>query len=50
MTAGAWIMMLLSVGGMTGMLVWCVWRVVSKPGSEGRLHAQPDIRSPDQDR
>ena len=43
MTAGGWIMMLLAIGGMTGLLVWCVWKVVSTPGSTEHLHGLADI-------
>jgi hypothetical protein len=43
MTAGGWIMMLLAIGGMTGLLVWCVWKVVSTPGSTEHLHSPVDI-------
>jgi hypothetical protein len=43
MTAGGWIMMLLAIGGMTGLLVWCVWKAVSTPGSTEHLHSPVDI-------
>lgn len=43
MTAGGWIMMLLAIGGMTGLLVWCVWKVMSTPGSTEHLHSPVDI-------
>jgi hypothetical protein len=39
--------MLLAVGGMTGLLSWCIYRVVSTPGSSEHLHSQADIETPD---
>lgn len=50
MTLGGWIIMLLSVGGTSGALVWCVIRVLSKPKSTSKLHGQLDIQTPDQRR
>lgn len=47
MTPGGWLIMLLSVGGVTALLSWCVYKVVSTPGSEEHLHAQADIETPD---
>jgi len=43
MTAAGWIIMILAVAGITGLLAWCVYRVVSTPGSSEHLHAQSDI-------
>jgi hypothetical protein len=43
MTAGGWLVMILAIGGMTGLLVWCVWKVVSTPGSTEHLHSPADI-------
>lgn len=43
MTAAGWIIMTLAVTGITGLLAWCVYRVVSTPGSSERIHAQSDI-------
>lgn len=47
MTLGGWIVMTLSVGGVTGLLLWCIYKVLSTPGSESRLHTQVDIETPD---
>lgn len=49
MTHGGWIVMILSVGGMTGLLSWCVYKVLSTPGSTEHLHSQADIHTPDID-
>lgn len=47
MSLGGWIVMLLSVGGMTGLLCWCIYKVITIPGSAERLHSQADIETPD---
>ena len=47
MTAAGWIVMILAVGGMTGLLCWCVYKVVSTPGSTEHLHSQTDIDTKD---
>ncbi len=49
MTTGGWVIMLLSVGFVTLLLGWCVWRVLSIPGSEKHLHSPADIHTPDRD-
>ena len=43
MTAAGWIIMILAVTGMTGLLAWCVYKVISTPGSSEHIHAQSDI-------
>ena len=43
MNAAGWVVMILSVGGMTSFFVWCVYRVLSTPGSTEHLHSQRDI-------
>lgn len=50
MTLGGWIVMTLSVGGATALLAWCLYTVLSTPGSERHLHGQVDIHTPDMDR
>lgn len=47
LTAGGWVTMILSVGFVVGLLGWCVWKVISTPGSADHLHAQGDIETPD---
>ena len=47
MTPGGWIIMLLSVGGVTSLLGWCIYKVVATPGSTEHLHSQADIETPD---
>ncbi len=47
MTLGGWIVMALSVGGVTSLLGWCIYKVLSTPGAEKHLHTQADIETPD---
>lgn len=49
LTAGGWGVMLLSVGFVTGLLLWCMWRVLATPGETEHLHSQADIETPDID-
>jgi len=49
MTTGGWIIMTLAVTGMTSLLVWCVYKVISTPGSSEYIHAQTDIDPHDQE-
>jgi hypothetical protein len=39
--------MILATGGMTSLLVWCIYKVMSTPGSTEHLHSQADIETPD---
>jgi len=43
MTIGGWITMLLSVGFVTGLLSWCIFKVITTPGSSEHVHSQIDI-------
>jgi hypothetical protein len=47
MTSGGWLMLIVAVGGMTGLMVWCVYKVLSTPGSTEHLHTQPHIDTHD---
>lgn len=47
MTTGGWITMVLSVGFVTTLFTWCIYKVLTTPGSEQRLHAPPDIDTHD---
>ncbi len=47
MTAGGWIAMVLSVGFVTGLTVWCIYKVLTTPASTDHLHSQADIQTPD---
>lgn len=43
MTIGGWITMILSVGFVTGLLAWCVYRVLSHPGAAAHMHDIADL-------
>lgn len=47
MTLGGWIIMIISVGFVTSLLVWSLWKVLTTPGSTEHLHSQVDISTPD---
>ena len=49
MTAAGWVIMILATGGMTALLGWCIYRVLSTPGSTEHLHSQADIETPDRE-
>jgi hypothetical protein len=42
MTLGGLIIMILSVGGTTGLFSWCIWRILRNPGESGKLHGVLD--------
>jgi hypothetical protein len=39
--------MLLGVGGMTGLLSWCVVKVLTTPGTSEHVHSPADIDTQD---
>lgn len=47
MTTAGWIIMLTAVSSITGLLAWCIYKVVSTPESTKHLHAPPDIDTHD---
>ena len=47
MTLGGWITLALSVGFVTSMLAWCVYKVLSTPGTSRTIHSQTDIETRD---
>lgn len=38
MTAGGWFVMLVSVGSVTALFLWCVWKVLTTPEETEKLH------------
>lgn len=38
MNSGGWIIMILSVGTVTALFSWCIWKVLSDPGKASHLH------------
>ncbi|MCC7145535.1 MAG: hypothetical protein IT443_03745 [Phycisphaeraceae bacterium] len=49
LSAGGWVVMILSVGFVTLLLAWCIWKVLATPGETNKLHAQADIDPHDAD-
>ena len=49
MTLGGWLIMLMSVGGTTGLLAWCIHRVLNAPDATKKLHTPADIDTHDTD-
>jgi hypothetical protein len=47
MTLSGWIVMCLAVGGVTWLMLWCIYKVTATPGSAEHLHSQADIETPD---
>lgn len=41
-----WIVMLVSVGAVTGLLLWCIRRVMRESRAQ-KLHGQIDVHTPD---
>jgi len=50
LTVGGWVTMILSVGFVTGLLGWCIYKVVTTPGETEHLHSQVDLGTPDAER
>ena len=49
MTTGGWVTMILSVGFVTSLLVWCIQRVLKEPEAPQRLHGPGEIDTHDQE-
>ncbi len=49
MSLYGWIVLVLSVGGTTGSLIWCFNRVIRNLGKTDRLHATTDLDPQDAD-
>ncbi|WP_428938810.1 hypothetical protein [Fontivita pretiosa] len=47
LTAAGWVVMLLSVGFVTALLIWCIYRVLRESSPE-KVHSQVDIEPPDE--
>lgn len=48
MTLGGWITMLLSVGSVTTLFAWCIYRILKAPAASGQLHGLEDIDTRDE--
>lgn len=49
MNAGGWVIMLLSVGFVTVLLIWCIHKILTTPGSTERMHSEADIDTGEMD-
>lgn len=49
MTIGGWITMILSVGFVTVLFVWCVWKVLVTPQATEYLHGELNIDTHDRE-
>lgn len=51
MNTGGWIIMGLSVGTVSLLFVWCIYRVLTTPGETEHMHGfemeTPDEKNPD---
>lgn len=47
MNAGGWLILILSVGTVTTLFVWCIWKVLSTPGETEHIHGF-EIETPDE--
>lgn len=47
LTVGGWVIMVLSVGFVTILTSWSIYKVLTTPGSEAHVHSQADIQTPD---
>lgn len=47
MTPGGWIVMLLSVGGVTALLIFCIYKVLTVPGEAEHVHGF-EFETPDE--
>ena len=47
MTTGGWFTMLVSVGSVVCLFLWCIWRVLTDNKSRGHIHGMEDIEKGD---
>jgi hypothetical protein len=50
MSLYGWMILVISVGGTTGFLVWCLARVLRNQGKQSRLRATSDLDPRQSDR
>lgn len=49
MNAGGWTILVLSVGFVTFLFAWCIYKVLTAPAPGEKLHAQPGVDTHDRD-
>lgn len=47
MNTGGWIILSLSLGTVTLLFVWCIWKVLSTPGETEHIHGF-EMETPDE--
>lgn len=47
MTAGGWFVMILSVGSVLILFLWCVWKVLTTPSEAEKIHGAAGLDTPD---
>lgn len=47
MSSSGWLIMLVSVGFVTLLFAWCIYKVISTPDTEEHLHSSADIDTHD---
>lgn len=50
MTTGGLIIMILSVGTVTTLFAWCVWRVLTLPKETEKVHGVVEHHTPDEEK
>ncbi len=48
MTVGGWLVMILSVGSVTTLFAWCLWKVFTTPEEAEKLHGF-EFETPDEE-
>ena len=48
MTPGGWLIMGISVGSVTSLMIWCIYKVIQTPDETEHLHGI-ELHTPDQD-
>ncbi len=49
MSAAGWMVFVTAVSGITGLLIWCVQKIVRTPAASAHLHSPADIDTGDAD-
>jgi hypothetical protein len=47
MNTGGWIIMILSVGTVSLLFGWCIWKVLKTPGEASHMHGF-ELETPDE--
>lgn len=47
MSPGGWLIMIVSVGSVTGLFAWCIYKVLVTPGESDHIHGF-EIETPDE--